>query len=64
MKPFKNRQEERDYIMKVGNKAVTDAQRENLKKGVPNVYWKNGTLYYQLPNGDITMENPFKEPQK
>lgn len=64
---FKDKREYREYIIKIGNKAVSEAQKNNLENGVPNVYWKNGTLYYQLPNGDITMEDPFKDdtpPQK
>ncbi len=61
MKPFKNRKDERDEIMRIGNAAVYKAQQDSLKNGVPNVYSKNGTLYYQLPNGDITMEDPFKK---
>jgi hypothetical protein len=27
--------------------------------GLPNVYSKNKRLYYELPDGTITMEDPF-----
>ena len=50
-----------DLIQKIGNRAVQKAQKENLKKGIPNVYSKNKVIYFQLPDGTITMENPFKE---
>jgi hypothetical protein len=37
---------------------VRRAQRESLEKGIPNVYSKNGVIFYQLPDGRITMETP------
>ena len=46
--------------LRIGNKAVKDAQKANSAKGIPNVYSKNGQIYYQLPNLEITTENPFK----
>ena len=45
-------------ILKIGNKAVKDAQKESLKKGIANVYSKNKQLFFQLPNGEITQEIP------
>jgi hypothetical protein len=48
----------RDLILKSGNYAVKKAQENSLKKGIPNVYSKNGTLYYELPNGEITSKTP------
>lgn len=50
-----------DTIQQIGNDAVREAQRNNLQNGIPNVYSKNGVLYFQLPNGTITMDNPFEE---
>lgn len=55
---------EREDIIRIGNIAVRQAQLDNLKKGVPNVYSKNGTIYYQLPDLSITMENPFLSESK
>ena len=43
---------------RLGNKAVALAQEENRRFGLPNVYSKDGTLYFQLPDGRITMELP------
>ena len=45
-------------ILKVGKKAVKDAQRESLKKGIANVYSKNKQLFFQLPDGTITQTEP------
>ena len=42
-----------------GNRAVKKAQEENRKKGIPNVYDINGHLYYELPNGELTKEDPL-----
>jgi len=50
-----------DTIQQIGNDAVREAQRKNLENGIPNVYSKNGVLYFQLPDGTITMENPFEK---
>lgn len=47
-------------IMKIGNKAVKEAQKKSLKNGIANVYSKNKRLYFQLPDGTIT-ENIPKE---
>ncbi len=51
---------ERAEMMRLGDLAVEEAQKENLRKGIPNVYSMNGTLYFQLPDLSITTENPFK----
>jgi len=45
-------------IIKIGKKAVKEAQRESLKKGVANVYSKNKQLFFQLPDGTITQNIP------
>jgi hypothetical protein len=55
-----NNLNENDLIQQIGNNAVRDAQRKSLENGVPNVYSKNGFLYYQLTDGTITMDNPFE----
>ena len=46
-------------LKRIGNKAVKEAQTENKKLGIPNVYSRNGKLYYELPNGEFTTESPF-----
>jgi len=52
---------EDEMIQAIGNNAVREAQKRSLENGVPNVYSKNGVLYYQLPDGTITMEDPFSK---
>ena len=49
---------------RIGNKAVKAAQEENRRLGIPNVYSRNGKLYYELPNGEITTKNPFADIEK
>lgn len=48
---------ERD-ILRIGNNAVKEAQIKSLQKGIPTVYSLNGTIFYQLPDGAITMKEP------
>lgn len=45
-------------ILKIATDAVKKAQQQSLKNGIANVYSKNGTLFFQLPNGTITQEIP------
>ena len=47
-------------MLRIGNRAVKRAQEENRKKGIPNVYDFNGHLYYELPNGELTKEDPYR----
>lgn len=47
-------------LTRLGNRGVRKAQKENLRLGIPNIYFKNGKIYYQLPNGEITTEKPKK----
>ena len=46
-------------IQEIANCAAKKAQEENRKKGIPNVYNINGHLYYELPNGELTKEDPM-----
>lgn len=46
---------------KIMSDAVKATIRENRAYGIPNVFSRNGQMYFELPNGDITTENPFKE---
>ena len=48
-------------LLRIGNRAVKRAQMENRKKGIPNVYSHNGKLYYELPNGELTKEDPSEK---
>lgn len=50
-------------LTRLGNRGVKKAQEENHRLGIANVYYKNGKIYYQLPNGEITTDKPQKVPQ-
>ena len=51
-------------FLRIGNRAVKRAQEENRKKGIPNVYSFNGHIYYELPNGELTKEDPLAKEEK
>lgn len=51
-----------DEFIRIGNRAVRRAQEESRRLGVPNVYSINGILYYELPNGELSREDPYKGP--
>ena len=38
--------------------AVRAAREENRRLGIPNVFSLNGRLCWELPNGEITFEDP------
>jgi hypothetical protein len=48
-------------LQRIGNRAVRAAQEESRRLGVPNVYSKDGVLYFELPSGELTQKNPFEE---
>ena len=50
-----------EEIERIGNRAVRAAQEENRRLGIPNVYSINGILYYELPGGELSREDPYKE---
>lgn len=47
-------------LTRLGNRGVRKAQKENHRLGIPNVYYKYGKIYYQLPDGEITTKKPKK----
>lgn len=47
-------------IVEIGNDAIETVKRENKEKGIPIVFSKDGVIYYELPDGKITTESPFK----
>ena len=49
-------------LMRIGSRAVHEAQDENRRLGIPNVYSINGILYYELPNGELSREDPYQQP--
>jgi len=53
----------RDMVLRIGKKAVKEAQARSLRNGVPNVYSRNCKPYFELPSGEITSVIPdeYKE---
>ena len=45
--------------MRIMNTAMQKAQEENHKMGLPNIYSRNGPIYYEIPDGTITYKKPF-----
>ncbi len=48
-------------LRRLGNRAVRKAQAENRRLGIPNAYSRRGRLYFELPSGELTEEDPFDE---
>jgi hypothetical protein len=48
------------YFTTLFNKAVKEAKEINRKNGLPNDFVINGKTFYELPNGEITTENPLE----
>lgn len=46
---------------RIGNLVVHEALEENRRLGIPSVFSRNGQIYYELPNGEITRNDPFKD---
>jgi hypothetical protein len=53
--------EELDELVRIGRRAIDQAQEENRRKGVPNVYSINRILYYELPSGELSRPDPWDE---
>lgn len=47
-------------LQRIGSSAVRKAQEESRRLGVPNVYLRNGRLYFELPNGELTQRDLFR----
>ena len=50
-------------MIQIGKRAVANAQEENRRAGVPNVYSINGRIYYELPSGELSLEDPWPQMQ-
>ena len=48
-------------IREIGSAAVKKAQEENRRLGIPNAYFINGKTYYELPDGTLSLEDPWEE---
>lgn len=51
--------EEFYLLQRVGARAVAQAQEDSRKLGVPNVYSYRGRIYYELPNGELSLVDPL-----
>jgi len=40
----------------IGNRAVRQAQEENHRLGLPNIYSRNGKIIYEMPKGEIIVK--------
>jgi len=47
------------YFINLFSKAVKEAKEINRQNGLPNDFVVNGKRFYELPNGEITTENPL-----
>lgn len=41
---------------RIGNRAVRQAQEENHRLGLPNIYSRNGKIIYEMPDGEIIVK--------
>jgi hypothetical protein len=49
-------------FQRIGNRAVREAQAENHRLGLPNIYSRNGKIVYEMPDGEIIVkENSQKK---
>lgn len=46
-------------LLAIANRAVREAQDENRRRGIPNVYEINGTLVWQMPDGSLSTVHPY-----
>jgi hypothetical protein len=47
---------------RLGREAVAQAKEEGSRLGVPNTCSINGRIYYELPNGELSLEDPGVSP--
>ncbi|MBX7171362.1 MAG: hypothetical protein K1X72_10415 [Pyrinomonadaceae bacterium] len=47
-------------FQRIGNLAVRQAQEENHRLGLPNVYSRNGQVIFEMPNGEIIVKKGEK----
>ena len=41
---------------RIGNRAVRQAQEENHRLGLPNIYSRRGKIIYEMPDGEIIVK--------
>jgi hypothetical protein len=45
-------------LSRIACDATQKAVEENRRLGVPSAYSINGRIYYELPNGELSLEDP------
>lgn len=48
------------FYNKVGIEAMRKEKEKNKKLGIPSSFMQNGKIYYELSDGTITTESPWK----
>lgn len=43
-------------FVRIGNRGVRQAQEENHRLGLPNIYSRNGKIIYEMPDGEIIVK--------
>ena len=51
-----------DEFLRIASTAVAKAQEESRRLGVPNVYSINDRIYYELPSGELSLNDPYVDP--
>lgn len=57
----KNPEDDFFEFLKIGNRAVKKAQKQNWEKGLPNVYSKDKKLYFEYPEETEKEDGEVKE---
>lgn len=47
-------------IARIGSRAIRKAHEENHRHNLPNILSRNKRLYFELPDGTITEDNPLE----
>lgn len=48
-----------EQFVRIGSDAIWRAQEESRSLGVPNVYFLNGRIYYEMPTGELSVTDPY-----
>lgn len=51
---------EASELARIGKSAVRAAQNRLHQKGLPIAFSRNGKVFYELPDGEITSISPFE----
>ena len=44
-------------FVRIGNRGVREAQAENHRLGLPNIYSLGGRIIYEMPDGEIIVKD-------